>query len=77
MVSCCLQGWRLHNFPRQRLCQCSVALTVKKCFLMLRWYLLCFGLSPLPLVPALGTTEKSLAPSSLHPPLQVFTGVMV
>ena len=49
--------------------QCSIALTVKKYFLMFRGNLLCFSLCPLPLVLSLGTTDKSLAPSSL----QVFT----
>ena len=52
------------------LCQCSVTFPVKKCFLMFRGNLLCFSLCPLPLVLSLGTTEKSLAPSSLHPPFR-------
>jgi len=46
------------------LCQCSVTLRVKKLFLMFRRNFLCFSLCPLPLVLSLGTTEKSLAPSS-------------
>jgi len=46
------------------LCQCSVTLRGKKFFLMFRWNFLCFSLCPLPLVLSLGTTEKSLAPSS-------------
>ena len=50
------------------LCQGSVTLTGKKCFLMFRGHLLCFSLRPLPLVLSLDTTEKSLALSSLHPP---------
>jgi len=37
---------------------------VKKFFLMFRRNFLCFSLCPLPLVLSLGTTEKSLAPSS-------------
>jgi len=37
---------------------------------MLRENLLCFVLCPLPLVLSLDTTEKSLAPSSLHPPFR-------
>ncbi|KAK4828311.1 hypothetical protein QYF61_025323 [Mycteria americana] len=49
------------------LCQCSITLTVKKCFLMLRWNLLGFSMHPLPLVLPLVTTEKSLALSSLLP----------
>ena len=44
--------------------QCSVTLRGKKFFLMFRWNFLCFSLCPLPLVLSLGTTEKSLAPSS-------------
>ena len=44
--------------------QCSVTLRGKKFLLMLRRNFLCFRLYPLPLVLSLGTTEKSLAPSS-------------
>ena len=44
--------------------QCSITLRGKKFFLMFRWNFLCFSLCPLPLVLLLGTTEKSLAPSS-------------
>jgi len=44
--------------------QCSVTLRGKKFFLMFRRNFLCFNLCPLPLVLSLGTTEKSLAPSS-------------
>ena len=50
------------------LCQGSVTLRGKKFFLRFRRNFLCFSLCPLPLVLSLGTTEKSLAPSSLHPP---------
>ena len=50
------------------LCLCSVTLTVKKYFLMFRVNLLGFSLCPLPLVLSLGTAERSLAPSSSHPP---------
>ena len=46
------------------LLQCSVILIVKKFFLILRWNFIYFSLCPLPLVLSLGTTEKSLAPSS-------------
>lgn len=50
------------------LCQYSVTtLTVKKCFQMFRGCLLCFDVCPLSLVLALGTTDRSLVPSSLHP----------
>lgn len=48
------------------LCHCSVTRTVKMCFLMFRQNLLCSTWCPVPLAPAHGTTEKSLAPSSLH-----------
>ena len=44
--------------------QGSITLRVKKFFLMFSWNFLCFSLCPLPLVLPLGTTEKSLAPSS-------------
>ena len=50
------------------LCHCSVTLTVKKLCLMFRQSLPYCSLCPLPLVLSLGTTGKSLAPSSLHPP---------
>lgn len=35
--------------------------------IMFRWTLLCLSLCPLPVVPSLGTTEKSLPLSSLRP----------
>ncbi|KAK4817104.1 hypothetical protein QYF61_027967 [Mycteria americana] len=53
------------------LCQCLVIHTGKKCFLRFRRNLLCFSLCPLPLVLSLGTTEKTLALSSLQPPFRV------
>lgn len=46
-----------------------VLLSWWKSFLMFRENLLCFSLSPLPLVPSLGTTKKSLA-LSLHFPFR-------
>ena len=46
------------------LLQYSVTLRVKKFFLMFRRNFLSLSLCPLPLVLSLGTTEKSLAPSS-------------
>ncbi|XP_074997864.1 armadillo repeat-containing protein 1 isoform X2 [Calonectris borealis] len=55
------------------LCQCSVTLTVKKCFLLFRGNLLSSSVCPLRLVLSLGTTEKSLALSSLHPPFRTTT----
>ena len=48
--------------------QGSVTLRVKKFFLMFSWNFLGFSLCPLPLVLSLGTTGKSLAPSSWPPP---------
>jgi len=45
--------------------QCSVTLRGKKFFLMFRGNFLCFSLCPLSLLLLLGTTEKSLAPSSI------------
>ncbi|PKU46071.1 gamma-aminobutyric acid receptor subunit alpha-4 isoform x1 [Limosa lapponica baueri] len=56
----------------KNLCQCPVTLTVEKCFLMFRKNLLCFTLCLLPPVLSLGTTEKSLALSSLFPPIRYF-----
>jgi len=47
--------------------QCLVTLSIKKHFLVFRQTLLCFSLCPLPLALSLHTTEKSLAPPSLHP----------
>jgi len=46
------------------LCQGSVTLRGKKFFLIFRRKFLCLNFCPLPLVLSLGTTEKSLAPSS-------------
>jgi len=46
------------------LVQWSITLRGKKFFLMFRRNFLCFRLCPLPLVLSLGSTEKSLAPSS-------------
>lgn len=51
----------------RNMCQCLVTITGKKCFLIFRGYLLCFCLCPLPLVLALGPTEKSLIITSLQP----------
>lgn len=48
--------------------QCSVTLTVTMCFLMLGGNLLCSSLCPLPLTLSMGTAEKKLALSSVHPP---------
>lgn len=49
------------------LLQCSVTLPVMVCLLVFIQHLLCFSLCPLALVTSLGTTEKNLTPSSLHP----------
>jgi len=56
-----LQGRRIHNLSGQPV---PATLRVKKFFLMFRQNFLFFSLCPLPLVLSLGTTEKSLAPSS-------------
>jgi len=64
------------QWPLGKLCQCSVICTVKKCFLMSRWNCLCCSLCPLPLVLSQGTTEKSLAPSCLHPPFRYLYKLM-
>jgi len=58
-----LQRRRNHN-SLGSLFQGSITLRGKKFFLMFRWNFLCFSLRLLPLVLSLGTTEKSLAPSS-------------
>ena len=50
--------------PLGSLCQGSVTPRMKKFFLIFRRNFLCLSLCPLPLVLSLGTTEKSLAPSS-------------
>lgn len=42
----------------------------EKCFLMFREIFLCFHLCPSALALSLGTSEKSLAPSSLHHPFR-------
>lgn len=49
-----------------KLCECSVTCTVQKGFLMLRVSFQYSSLCPLPLALVLGTTEESLALSSLH-----------
>lgn len=60
-----LQGWRCNNLSGISSSQCSISLTANRCLPMFRWNLLCFSLHPLPLVTSLGSTEESLAPSSL------------
>lgn len=50
------------------LCWCSVTLAVRKCLLTFRQNLLHFNLCQLLLALLLDTTERSLAPSALHPP---------
>jgi len=56
-----LQRRRIHNLPGQ---PGPGVWKVKMFLLTFRWNFLCFSLCPLPLVLSLGTTEKSLAPSS-------------
>lgn len=70
--------WQLLNMSREgdsvtslgKLCQCSIIITVKSGFLMFRGKLLCLRACLWPLVLSLGTTEKSLAPSSFYPPFR-------
>lgn len=52
-------------------CQCSATFRVEKCFLMFRWHLQYFSFCPLLLLLSLFTTEKVLAPPSLHLPLSI------
>lgn len=52
------------------LCQCSVMLTLEKCFLMFRWNFLYFNLYSLPLLLWLGITKTSLSQSPLHSPIR-------
>jgi len=49
------------------LCQCYITHTVKKLLLRFRWNFLYSSLCPLPLVLAMGTTEKNSPSFSLHP----------
>lgn len=42
----------------------------KTCFLTFKWKFLCFNLLSLPCCLSLGTTEKSMTPSSLLPPIR-------
>lgn len=53
---------------------CAQSSSCYKCFLMSSWHLVCFSLCLLPLVLWLGTTEDSLAQSSLQPPFR-FIGI--
>jgi len=55
--------------PLGNLCQSSITLPVERCFPVFRGKLLCFSLCSLPLVLSLGTSEISLAPSSLTSPI--------
>lgn len=63
----CLQRGRPHH-PSGQPVPVLCILTVNKFFLMWRWNFCCFSLWPRLLVPSLGTTEKSLAPSPWHRP---------
>jgi len=70
-----LQRWRLHCLSGLPV-QCLVTLTVQTCFLMFGGNLLCFILCLLTLVLSLGTTEKSLAASSLCSPFRYLYTLM-
>lgn len=52
------------------LCHCSITCTAQKGCLVFMGNLLCSSLCPLPLVLSLGTTQKTLALSSLHSPFR-------
>lgn len=65
-----------HTTSLGNLCQYSVTYTALKCFLIFGRNFLCSSLCPLPLVLSLGTTEKSLALSSLHPPFRYLSKVI-
>lgn len=52
------------------LCQCSITHTTQQCCQVLRRNLISSSLCPLPLVLALGTTEKNSNPSTLHLPFR-------
>lgn len=58
------------------LCQCLTTLTVKTCVFAVTQSLLCFSLYPSPPVLSLGANEKSLFPSSLHPPFRCLCTLM-
>jgi len=64
---------RIRFYPGQILFQCSVTLKMKKFFLVFKQNLLYFGSWPSPSVLLLDTTEESLAPSSVVPPLGLST----
>lgn len=53
-----LQEWRPHNISVQLVP--VFYLMVKKCFLVLRWNLLCFSLCPLPLLPVQDSEEPEI-----------------
>lgn len=62
------QRHRLHNLSGN-LFQCLTNVMGKKFLLLFKWNFLHFSLCPLPLIPSLDTSEKSLALSSLLPPI--------
>lgn len=78
-----MSGWFLNisnkGYPtasQGNLYQCSVTFTEKKCFLIVRWNVLCFSLFTLLVVLSLDTTEKSLTLSSFHFSFRYFYTVM-
>lgn len=70
----CPEGWRLHKLSRQ-LVPVFVHPDSKKVFAYVQ-IVLYFNLIPLPLVQSHATTKKSLAPSSLHPPIRYLYTLM-
>ena len=70
-----LHGWKLYNLPGHPVLVLGHR-HGKKCLLMFRGNLLYFSLCPLAVVLSLSTMEKSLAPSSLHPPFRYLLTLM-
>lgn len=52
--------------------QCTVTLNIKNFFFMFLWNFLCYSLCLLLFVLLLGTTTKSLAPSTWQPPFRYY-----
>ena len=63
-----VQIWRLHHLSWQPVPVLGHPHSKKTCFPRSRGNLLCFSLFPSLMVPSVGTSVKSQAPFSLHPP---------
>jgi len=70
-----LQGWRLHNLPGQPVPVLGHPLS-KKVFPDVQWECPGFQSVPIAFGLSLGTTEQSLALSSLHPPCRYLCTLM-